>query len=428
MLFYDIMRADFQRNDEMRVMDMPKVGARMVKSATAVFLCFLIYLIRGAGIPFYSAIAAVLCTQPELDDAKAKGKSRIIATLLGGVMGMLMLFLFQTYLRVDQELLRLSLISLMIVPLIYLTILIKQPSSSYLTCVVFMCITVSHAGDSDPFFFALNRIVDTLIGIFVALAVNAVHLPHKKHREILIEIPFSYLIEDDKTISTYTKVHLNRMIKEGANLMIRTSSTPSALLRQIQGLKEPISYVLMDGVLRYERSTQCCMALHTIPYATWSKLYHIFGKMKYAPFIYEAHDDLLYIHHEPYYKKEDEIFYKVSHKLQGQCFVNHECAVSTQYHQEIIMMMLLIETEQTVNVEQHLSDFIHELTWVLYEHPFDPNYKCLHIYPGAIAIDDPATLIQNEIGASSLYKVRQQGELTSKQVIKEIQRVFHHGS
>ena len=43
----------------------PKIGLRMIKSAVAVFLCFVIYLLRGQhGMPFYSAIAAVLCMQP----------------------------------------------------------------------------------------------------------------------------------------------------------------------------------------------------------------------------------------------------------------------------------------------------------------------------------------------------------------------------
>ena len=42
----------------------PRVGMRMIKTAVAVFLCFAIDAFRGGGIPFYSAIAAVLCLQP----------------------------------------------------------------------------------------------------------------------------------------------------------------------------------------------------------------------------------------------------------------------------------------------------------------------------------------------------------------------------
>ena len=31
---------------------LPKIGMRIVKSAVAVFLCFVIYMIRGRGVPF----------------------------------------------------------------------------------------------------------------------------------------------------------------------------------------------------------------------------------------------------------------------------------------------------------------------------------------------------------------------------------------
>ena len=45
---------------------MPKIGLRMIKTSIAVFLCFLIYVLRNEqGIVFYSCIAAVLCVQQD---------------------------------------------------------------------------------------------------------------------------------------------------------------------------------------------------------------------------------------------------------------------------------------------------------------------------------------------------------------------------
>ena len=95
---------------------MPKVGMRMVKSAIAVFLCFVVFIIRGNnGIPFYSAIAAVLCMQPEVSDSMSKGKSRIISTLIGGCLGMVMLYFFQTYFTYQQDFLRYTIYPIMII-------------------------------------------------------------------------------------------------------------------------------------------------------------------------------------------------------------------------------------------------------------------------------------------------------------------------
>ena len=69
----------------------PRVGMRMVKTAVAVFLCFAIDAFRGGGIPFYSAIAAVLCLQPSWQGSTQKARERTVATFLGGLAGMLVL-------------------------------------------------------------------------------------------------------------------------------------------------------------------------------------------------------------------------------------------------------------------------------------------------------------------------------------------------
>ena len=69
----------------------PKIGMRLIKTAVAVFLCFLVDFFRDGGTPFYSAIAAILCMQPELGSSLKVGKERIIATIIGGIVGMAML-------------------------------------------------------------------------------------------------------------------------------------------------------------------------------------------------------------------------------------------------------------------------------------------------------------------------------------------------
>ncbi len=46
-----------------------KIGGRTRKTVLAVFLCFLIDTIRKDGVPFYAAIAAILCIQNNLKDS-----------------------------------------------------------------------------------------------------------------------------------------------------------------------------------------------------------------------------------------------------------------------------------------------------------------------------------------------------------------------
>ncbi len=136
---------------------MPKIGLRIIKSSAAVFLCFVIYLIRGDGIPFYSAIAAVLCMQPYVSNSRKVAFNRIIGTFIGGIAGMLIMMAEKSFIPPQAPILKYLLISAAIIPLIYITVLAKKTSASYITCVVFMSITVSHGLDANPYFFCTKQ-------------------------------------------------------------------------------------------------------------------------------------------------------------------------------------------------------------------------------------------------------------------------------
>lgn len=407
---------------------MPRVGQRMLKTALAVFLCFAVYLLRGAGIPFYSAIAAVLCMQPEMGEALAKAKSRIIATLLGGIAGMAMLYLFQQFLTNEQDLLRYTLISFMMIPLIYITLLVKQPASAYLTCVVFMCITVSHIQDESAFIFGCNRIIDTLIGIFIALLVNSLHIPHRKHRDILIEAPLSLLEEMDGSISTYAKVHLNRCIKEGAHLVLTSYHTPSRILFKTKGLLSPLECILMDGVLRYEIGTQTCTALQVMSESIWKQIALQLQNKGIHPWLYQVKDGMLYVHYDEISNSYMEDIYHAEKKLPGKHYVHHEHPVLEVIHQDIIAMMLMDTKERMEEIKQSLKGYLADVTWIQYPMEGKENVYMLRIYPHTIAALDTTDELRKALQLKECYKLRQRLVPTAaKQYVKEIERVFHKG-
>lgn len=148
-------------------------GMRVIKTVLAVYLCFLINFIRD-GIPFYSAIAAILCMQTDYSNSYKAGKSRTIGTFIGGVYGFLAI-VFINFIGIELFTpLHFLILSLFLIPIIYTSVYLKTPSASYISCVVFLSITVAHGGDSKPVIFAINRVVDTLIGIGVSLGVNKI--------------------------------------------------------------------------------------------------------------------------------------------------------------------------------------------------------------------------------------------------------------
>ena len=155
---------------------------RMIKTVIAAFLSAMIGFLRGQP-PFYSMIAAILCMQKDHQKGVQVALNRTVGTFIGGAFGLILLLIEQNTPLMAHTPLYYLIVSLCIIPLIYVTVLIKKSSASYITCVVFLSITVSHVTDSNPYLFVFNRVLDTLVGIFLALAVNKIIPYHKNDND-----------------------------------------------------------------------------------------------------------------------------------------------------------------------------------------------------------------------------------------------------
>ena len=194
------------------------MGKLIVKAALSVFICCLIYEFCdiGTGVPFYSGIAAIICLQPEIRNTFRVGLNRTIGTLIGGFTGMAALFVIRAFSVFRLPSLQYLLISLCIVPLMYIAKAIKKnPLSAVLrkndqrrllsiAPLVFFaefmrksaltnitCVTITHGADTSISGFAMNRILDTLIGVFVSFFINLLPMGHQvttgHHDDIQVE-------------------------------------------------------------------------------------------------------------------------------------------------------------------------------------------------------------------------------------------------
>ncbi|WP_282919552.1 FUSC family protein [Ignavigranum ruoffiae] len=149
-----------------------RIGWRTLKTLLAVYLCLQIDHFRPGGIPFYSAIAAIYCMQGSPQSSWQGAKHRELATVVGGLWGMAFIFVEHQYLKNWSLEYREIALTLMLIPIIQFSIWIKQTKATFLMCVVFLSVTLSHGYDEAPILFAFNRILDTSIGIITALIVN----------------------------------------------------------------------------------------------------------------------------------------------------------------------------------------------------------------------------------------------------------------
>lgn len=147
-------------------------GMRNIKTAVAVMVCYFGFLPvwspNGEIGPFYACVASVICMQDSVRKSFHQGISRTIGTLLGGAVGLVILFL-------DDQFENLILLGLMLgagcVTVIWLCNLIGRASSSALGCVVLSVVLINHGG-AERYIYFLSRVVETVAGIAVAVAVN----------------------------------------------------------------------------------------------------------------------------------------------------------------------------------------------------------------------------------------------------------------
>ena len=168
-------------------------GQRILRTAIAVGVCLLIYVLRGhRGIPLYSALAAMQCIQPYTKDMKGVASKRILGTVIGAVWGLLFLLIEIRLISggIPDEGLHYLLVPLVLALVLYSTVLLGVKETAYLAGTVFLVITINHFTDTNPFIFAFNRLLDTVIGVVVASVVNRIHLPRAK---IQIRFLFQHL-------------------------------------------------------------------------------------------------------------------------------------------------------------------------------------------------------------------------------------------
>jgi uncharacterized membrane protein YgaE (UPF0421/DUF939 family) len=148
---------------------MKRIGMRNLKTAFAVFICIILASIFDFDSPFYACIAAVICMQSSVFDSFTVGKNRMKGTIIGAIIG----FLFAL---INPGNAILSAIGVMLI--IYICNIFKSTKSISIACVVFIAIMVN-LEDQSPLAYSSFRLIETFMGIIVAVLVNYFIYPPK---------------------------------------------------------------------------------------------------------------------------------------------------------------------------------------------------------------------------------------------------------
>ncbi len=158
-------------------MNFPSIGMRNIKTSTSVFFCLLLFQILNRDNALMACVAAVICMQNTIVDSFKKGTERIIGTIIGGIAGALVLFIISTF---GHENILIYIIPIGIVILIEICVSIDMKNSVVICCVVYLGLLITGDREGGYILYTFNRILDTTIGIVIALLVNKyLNIPDK---------------------------------------------------------------------------------------------------------------------------------------------------------------------------------------------------------------------------------------------------------
>lgn len=164
-----------------------RLGMRTIKSALAVFLCILVFHVTNRGIPMIAALSAVFSLRQDLITTLSFGRSRIIGNTIGGLLGIIYFFV-QNYFHND------FLVELFFLPFLVIVVIIVSDginnNSGIISAVSTLLLISLSIPQDESILYAIQRVLDTFIGTFIAIGINFFLKPPKieKKKELVKDL------------------------------------------------------------------------------------------------------------------------------------------------------------------------------------------------------------------------------------------------
>lgn len=356
----------------------PRVGMRMVKTALAVGICFLLYILRGEhGAPVFSAIAAIICMQPYVENSVQVAFNRIVGTLLGAAFALLALY-FIRFIPEDYHLWEYAVISFTVIPVLYITVLLKKTGASSLASIVFLSVCLSNSGNT-PLMDAVNRSVETIIGILVSLAVNIVHLPRRREKDYFFISGFDgALYHEEEGMTPYCTFEMNQLLHEGLPFTIATERTPASLLADLGKLNLNLPVIAMDGAVLYDVKEKRYLACNGLDRDMADKICGFLRKKGYHYFLNVVWQDVLLIYYRDFKNDVEKELYESARRSPYRNYVYGDVPEEGV----VVYILLVLRDEEADSLEEEIrgADPRQELLFLRDKSETPEDYCHLKIY------------------------------------------------
>ena len=364
-------------------LEFPALGQRIIRTVFGIALCYTIFYFRGNNQNVFLAVLAVLqCIQPYMKNSFEMAKQRFFGTLIGAVWGLVAIFIglyFFEYSLLDYFL-GFMIIALIAGVVLYTAVLFNQKESAGLAAVAFLGIVAFPLAGQNPFVFVGGRFVDIMIGVLIAIAVNAFHLPRDRNTNILFVSDIDHIMKggSDIEIAPNCKIELNHLIERGARFTMSTWRTPASLLSITEDidLNEPV--VVMNGAAIFDVKDNAYIETSNMSYEEASKVMSFLDKYDFNFFINVVVGDALLIYYDKLENEAEKGMYDDTKISPHRNYVQRKLPED----EDVIYLIVIDKGEK---IDAAYNDILNQ-DWVMgyrveaYTSDEYPEYKILRVY------------------------------------------------
>ncbi len=406
-----------------------KIGLRTIKTALSIGLGMLFYILlrlldQGLNLynnptgfrfsdffsPFFAGIAAAYSLYPSKKQSIAQAKNRVVASLLGGVVGIILTIgygligklsgnSFFTWpnlgegFGVEQYIVPYILVTLGVLIVVILGNLFNKKSAIFVGILTFISVTINPMGmivnrynASVPFLgeaiFGCNRILSTVVGVLFALAVNLFKLPRRhKNKDMAFYIGIGGLLKEDSAeLNGFFKYKLIDAYERNIPCSIFTTRAPMTFMHLFNDVNVRIPVCCMSGAALFDPNEKKYLYMEYMEHESEVKLDEFFKERNIHPF-------KNYIFEESHIIVSDEIsgyneVYYNSKKHFAYCNI-----IKTSNYEGDLLYYLYLDTTEKISqlVEELKAAKLDEVAFILINNCYEAfgkehDLKYLKIY------------------------------------------------
>lgn len=393
--------------EEKRRYPFPLIGNRILKTALAVFICLMIHMLCGfRGGVAESCITAIVCMQPYSKDARKSAVSRLLSTSLGGFWGLVFLIFVMHLPQILQNMFLIYIfVALGVIVAVYSCVVLNISDSAALCAIVFLCLVVKYPAVDPSLSDTLFSILDTVIGVLVALTVNSIRIPTEKQPDHLYFLRLRDLAADRyATIDSRVLIELNRLYDEGARICLETEWAPAFMIGQLQQLHVNLPVIVLGGAALYDIRENMYTEVCDMPHEDADYLYDYLNSMELCGCVFALRGNSMLISHTGEKSQLEEENYRLMRRSPYRNYVDGK------YQQEdrilafrvIVGPTKALELEARFNGNLTLAEHFHV---VKYPRPLHPGQVLFYFFRKDVSIQAMEERMITELIADGKEKV-----------------------